>query len=281
MSVARARLDQLDLSPRLGRREYEQRVAVGAAPAAATAPAPRRSARFRGDRARAARRPRGSRCRRQGRGDQAHRREPRPPPLHGQVLLARRPPTRSATTSCGGSTARSPGSAGCASSTAAGTGGSSSSVSRGMPPTEQWQRAFDEIVAFERTLVLEGLILVKFWLHISDEEQLARFEARQADPLKRWKLTDEDWRNRANNRATTLRPRSCSPAPTTTSRRGTSSPASRSDTGASPCSSASTNASKRGCDGGVSTCPTWHDAFALTTARQRTRHRLRGRRAVP
>jgi polyphosphate kinase 2 (PPK2 family) len=70
----------------------------------------------------------------------------------------------------------------------------------GYATEEQWQRAFDEIVAFERTLVLEGLILVKLWLHISDEEQLARFQARQADPLKRWKLTDEDWRNRAKNR---------------------------------------------------------------------------------
>ena len=71
----------------------------------------------------------------------------------------------------------------------------------GYASEEQWQRAFEEIVAFERTLVLEGVILVKFWLHISDDEQLARFEARQADPLKRWKLTDEDWRNRAKNRA--------------------------------------------------------------------------------
>ena len=44
------------------------------------------------------------------------------------------------------------------------------------------------------------MILVKFWLHISDEEQLRRFEARQAEPLKRWKLTDEDWRNREKNR---------------------------------------------------------------------------------
>ena len=40
------------------------------------------------------------------------------------------------------------------------------------------------------------MLLVKFWLHISDEEQLKRFEAREKDPLKRWKLTDEDWRNR-------------------------------------------------------------------------------------
>jgi polyphosphate kinase 2 (PPK2 family) len=70
----------------------------------------------------------------------------------------------------------------------------------GYATPEQWQRGFDDIVAFERTLVLEGLILVKFWLHISDEEQLARFEDRQANALKRWKLTDEDWRNRGKNR---------------------------------------------------------------------------------
>ena len=40
------------------------------------------------------------------------------------------------------------------------------------------------------------MVLVKFWLHVSDEEQLKRFEARENDPLKRWKITDEDWRNR-------------------------------------------------------------------------------------
>jgi polyphosphate kinase 2 (PPK2 family) len=62
---------------------------------------------------------------------------------------------------------------------------------------EQWQRAYEEIVAHERTLAAEGMILVKFWLHISDDEQLRRFERRRDDPLKRWKLTDEDWRNRA------------------------------------------------------------------------------------
>lgn len=69
----------------------------------------------------------------------------------------------------------------------------------GFATKEQWRRAFEEIVAFERSLVLEGMILVKFWLHVSDEEQLARFEARQADPLKRWKMTSEDWRNREEN----------------------------------------------------------------------------------
>jgi polyphosphate kinase 2 (PPK2 family) len=61
---------------------------------------------------------------------------------------------------------------------------------------EQWKRAYTEIVDFERTLADEGTILLKYWLHISDEEQLRRFERRQHDPLKVWKLTDEDWRNR-------------------------------------------------------------------------------------
>ena len=61
---------------------------------------------------------------------------------------------------------------------------------------EQWRRAYAEIVEFERTLALEGTILIKFWLHLSDEEQLSRFERRKRKPLKRWKLTEEDWRNR-------------------------------------------------------------------------------------
>jgi polyphosphate kinase 2 (PPK2 family) len=66
----------------------------------------------------------------------------------------------------------------------------------GYATKEQWKRAYDEIVQFERNLVLEGLIIVKFWLQVSPEEQLKRFEKRQADPLRRWKLTEEDWRNR-------------------------------------------------------------------------------------
>jgi polyphosphate kinase 2 (PPK2 family) len=67
----------------------------------------------------------------------------------------------------------------------------------GFATEEQWQRAYDEIVAHERTLAAEGMVFVKFWLHISEEEQLSRFERRRDDPLKSWKLTDEDWRNRA------------------------------------------------------------------------------------
>jgi polyphosphate kinase 2 (PPK2 family) len=66
----------------------------------------------------------------------------------------------------------------------------------GYATEEQWRRAHDEIVEFERTLVAEGMIFAKFWLHVSAEEQLERFERRQDDPLKSWKITDEDWRNR-------------------------------------------------------------------------------------
>ena len=67
----------------------------------------------------------------------------------------------------------------------------------GFATDEQWQRAYDEIVAHERTMAAEGMVFVKFWLHISEKEQLHRFERRRDDPLKTWKLTAEDWRNRA------------------------------------------------------------------------------------
>jgi polyphosphate kinase 2 (PPK2 family) len=66
----------------------------------------------------------------------------------------------------------------------------------GFATESQWSRAYDEIVNFERANVLEGVIIVKCWLHISSSEQLKRFEDRQNDPLRRWKITEEDWRNR-------------------------------------------------------------------------------------
>ncbi len=59
-----------------------------------------------------------------------------------------------------------------------------------------WQRAFREIKQFERQLLDFGAVIIKFWVHISPEEQLARFEARKSTRYKAWKLTDEDWRNR-------------------------------------------------------------------------------------
>jgi polyphosphate kinase 2 (PPK2 family) len=66
----------------------------------------------------------------------------------------------------------------------------------GFASEEAWQRAYSEIVDLETTLAAEGTILVKFWMHVSPEEQLRRFESRQKDPYKAWKLTEEDWRNR-------------------------------------------------------------------------------------
>jgi AMP-polyphosphate phosphotransferase len=71
----------------------------------------------------------------------------------------------------------------------------------GFATVEQWTRGYDEIVEFERSLVLEGMILLKFWMHISDDEQLRRFKRREREPLKTWKLTDEDWRNREKRTA--------------------------------------------------------------------------------
>jgi AMP-polyphosphate phosphotransferase len=66
----------------------------------------------------------------------------------------------------------------------------------GFATEEQWRRAYREIDDFERMLADDGMIIVKLFLHISEDEQLKRFERRRQDPLKGWKLTDEDWRNR-------------------------------------------------------------------------------------
>ena len=59
-----------------------------------------------------------------------------------------------------------------------------------------WRRAYDEINDFEAQLVRSGVVLVKFWIHIDRQEQLSRFQSRQENPEKQWKITDEDWRNR-------------------------------------------------------------------------------------
>lgn len=66
----------------------------------------------------------------------------------------------------------------------------------GFATEDQWRRAYDEIKCFERMITDEGMVLIKFWMHISHDEQLRRFSARQAEPVKRWKITEEDWRNR-------------------------------------------------------------------------------------
>lgn len=66
----------------------------------------------------------------------------------------------------------------------------------GFCSTAAWQRAYAEINQFERQLLDFGMIIFKFWMHISQEEQLRRFEEREHTAYKSWKLTDEDWRNR-------------------------------------------------------------------------------------
>ena len=59
------------------------------------------------------------------------------------------------------------------------------------------ERGYEAILEHERSLCAEGMVLTKLWLHISDEEQLKRFRKREKDPLKQWKITEDDWRNRA------------------------------------------------------------------------------------
>ena len=66
----------------------------------------------------------------------------------------------------------------------------------GFAGDDEWRRAFAEINDFEDQLIEHGVVLAKYWMHISKDEQLRRFEAREQTPHKRWKLCDEDWRNR-------------------------------------------------------------------------------------
>ena len=66
----------------------------------------------------------------------------------------------------------------------------------GFATEEEWKRAFAEINEFEEQLTDHGILLLKFWEHITKDEQLERFKAREQTPHKRWKLTEEDWRNR-------------------------------------------------------------------------------------
>lgn len=61
---------------------------------------------------------------------------------------------------------------------------------------KDWKRAYNEINEFERTLTDWGAVVLKFWIHIDKDTQLARFTDRQNTPEKQWKITDEDWRNR-------------------------------------------------------------------------------------
>jgi polyphosphate:AMP phosphotransferase len=66
----------------------------------------------------------------------------------------------------------------------------------GFASEKEWRRAFAEINRFEKQLTDHQIVLVKFWMHLTQEAQLERFREREQTPWKRWKLTDEDWRNR-------------------------------------------------------------------------------------
>ncbi|MTW21889.1 polyphosphate:AMP phosphotransferase [Allochromatium palmeri] len=66
----------------------------------------------------------------------------------------------------------------------------------GFASAAEWRRAYSEINRFEEQLVDSGIVLAKFWIHISQDEQLKRFKDREAVPYKRYKITEDDWRNR-------------------------------------------------------------------------------------
>ena len=67
----------------------------------------------------------------------------------------------------------------------------------GFAAAPDWRRAFNEINAFEEQLIESGVIVIKFWLAISSDEQLRRFKDREVTPYKQHKITEEDWRNRS------------------------------------------------------------------------------------
>jgi len=66
----------------------------------------------------------------------------------------------------------------------------------GFATEEEWRRSYREINEMERSWTESGILVIKFWLQITLEEQLKRFQAREESPLKNWKITQEDWRNR-------------------------------------------------------------------------------------
>jgi polyphosphate:AMP phosphotransferase len=74
----------------------------------------------------------------------------------------------------------------------------------GFAPAADWGRAYAEIVDFEEQMAGHGIIVNKFWVHISPQEQLRRFEERQRIDYKQYKITEEDWRNREKTPAYTL-----------------------------------------------------------------------------
>jgi polyphosphate kinase 2 (PPK2 family) len=93
----------------------------------------------------------------------------------------------------------------------------------GFATEEEWRRAYAEINDFEEMIVRRGVLLLKFWVHISPEEQLRRFKAREKVAFKKYKITADDYRNRDRWNAYELPPTKWCSAPAPTTRAGTSS----------------------------------------------------------
>ena len=87
----------------------------------------------------------------------------------------------------------------------------------------EWRRAYREINEFERVLHDDGTILIKIWLQITKQEQMARFKKRAADPMKNWKITRRIGATATGGTPTSRRPRTCSSKRRLTTRRGRSS----------------------------------------------------------
>ncbi len=68
----------------------------------------------------------------------------------------------------------------------------------GLTAKQEWRKAYRDIVDFEQTIADDGYVLIKFWLHISKEEQRRRFKRLEKDPLKSWQVTEEDWDHHRN-----------------------------------------------------------------------------------
>ena len=215
------RLDELDLTLRLAGRSRTSGSRPAAAPPAA-APRVRRPHRRRRPRAAGVPRVRGLGRLGQGRRDQAPRRRRSTRVTCASRSSPRRRPTRSATTSSGASGPRCPGWGGMAVFDRSWYGRVLVERVEGFATEEEWRRAYGEIAGFERSLVAEGMILVKFWLHISAEEQLGASRRAQGDPLK---ALEAHRRGLAQPRAsvppTRRRSRRCSTRPTSPTRRGT------------------------------------------------------------
>ena len=106
----------------------------------------------------------------------------------------------------------------------------------GLCAEADWMRAYGEINDFEEQLARHGIVVVKFWLQISKDEQLRRFKERETTAFKRFKITDEDWRNREQvGRLRAARSATWSTAPAPSSRRGRWSRPTTSATPASRC----------------------------------------------